>query len=99
MFAISPWRLNLLAHAPLGDLQGFLPDGPKTATGQPRFVIVIALPSSATSSSNARHLALNSVALMTFDFMTGSLSSYISKWSSDHSGNGPLFPIVCHRRY
>ena len=36
--------------------------GTNRATGFPRFVITISLPVSATSSINAKHFALNSVA-------------------------------------
>src|SRR6185437_2329052 len=65
IFAISPAILTFPAQAPFGDFQAALPTGEIVATARPRFVTVIVPPSSSTSSSNARHLALNSVALNT----------------------------------
>jgi hypothetical protein len=66
---MSPTIFALPAHEFAGDFQAFYLAGPSTATGRPRRVMVIGPPLCSISSSNARHLALNSVALTTRVFI------------------------------
>jgi hypothetical protein len=62
-FTISPTISILPAKRPLSDFHRFFFTGWRTATGRPRFVTVIVSLRSSTSSKNARHFALNSVAV------------------------------------
>ena len=81
VFTMSPSIWTLPSKTPLGDFHRFLFAGPTVATGRPRFVTVIVPPLASTSSSNARHFALNSVALTTRSFI---FQKYQENWSSDH---------------
>lgn len=60
---MSPTIFAFPANELAGDFQAFFLAGAKTATGCPRRVIVMGPPRCSISSSKARHLALNSVAL------------------------------------
>src|ERR1019366_5056267 len=78
---ISPVISSFPAKIPLGDFHPGFFAAETVATGRPRFLPVIVPPCSWTSSSSARHLALNSVAPMTRFFIPPSYR--VSRWSSD----------------
>src|ERR1017187_8855276 len=60
---ISPTTSPLSVQPSRGDFSGERLAGPNTATGRPRFVIVMGSPNCAISPRQARHSALNSDAL------------------------------------
>jgi hypothetical protein len=62
---MSPVIRALPAQLFRGDFQAVRFTGPRTATGRPRLVIVMGSPDFSISPRQARHLALNSVALST----------------------------------
>lgn len=66
---MSPTILPFLARLSFGDFQGRCGEGTTTATGWPRFVMVTDSLLACTSSRTDRHLALNSVALITRCFI------------------------------
>ena len=66
---MSPTIRPLRAQLPREDFSAGRFTGPSTATGRPRFVMVIGSPSCSISLKQAKHLALNSEALRTRLFM------------------------------
>src|SRR5262245_56845405 len=81
---MSPTISTLPFHAPIDDFLGFRFGGTSAATTRPRLVTVMVLPFTSTSSSRARHFALNSVALTTWFFISSGY--HLANWSSDHIG-------------
>src|SRR5260221_9328739 len=85
-FTISPLILTTPFQLPRKDFAG-AESGETFAIGRPRFVIIKVLPL-ATSSSNPRHLALNSLApnvdsfmaLLSFVHYDQSTGQYTNKW-------------------
>jgi hypothetical protein len=86
-FTMSPIIRALRAQLFRGDFQAVRFAGPSTATGRPRLVMVMGSPDFSISPRQARHLALNSVALNTRSFIHFHRSrshGHLTKWPAAH---------------
>src|SRR5260370_42082483 len=98
---MSPTMRAFRAQLSLGDFQVRCFNGPSTATGKPLRVIAMGSPRCWISERNARHLALNSVALTTRVFIN-LRSYYLSPRGPDFGkklARGFLVGIVFEQLY